>query len=358
MRIALSVFTLLVALGACAPRLMATGYDVYAPKFEEKTAIMADAARLPLRIWNAPEPKAVIIALHGMNDYSNAFSDPGPGPWLAEHGITLYAYDQRGFGQAPGRGLWAGTGRMVKDLDTVIALARKAHPGLPLYVLGESMGGAVALAAMGAPDAPKVDGIILAAPAVWGWKTMNPIYEVVLWASGHTAPGMSVTGGGLKIQPSDNIEMLRTLSKDRLVIKGTQIGTIYGLVNLMDDAYMAAPHVKVPVLLLYGAHDQIVPAGPVGRTLAAMKQNNADLTVACYPSGWHILLRDLGRKTVWNDTLSWINDPGAPLPSGDTDIGPCKLDASVGFVSGGEENAQTPDDQNPADMRPPFNAGQ
>ncbi len=326
MRTVLSILTLFVMLAACAPRLMATGYDVYLAKFEQKNVAMADAARLPLRIWNAAQPRAVIVALHGMNDYSNAFADPGPGPWLAARGVTVYAYDQRGFGGAPGRGLWAGTPRMVKDLDTVIALARQAHPGLPVYVLGESMGGAVALAAMGRPEAPKVDGIILAAPAVWGWKTMNPVYEMVLWASAHTAPGMELTGRGLNIQPSDNISMLRALGKDPMVIKGTQIGTIYGLVNLMDDAFVAAPGVKAPVLLLYGENDRLVPSGPVGRTVAAMEAAGADLTVACYPDGWHMLLRDLKRETVWNDLLSWIDDRHAPLPSGNMDRGPCKFD--------------------------------
>ena len=62
----------------------------------------ADGAELPMRIWlppNQQKPKAVILAVHGFNDYSNAFDMPGR--WWAKHGIATYAYDQRGFGAYP-----------------------------------------------------------------------------------------------------------------------------------------------------------------------------------------------------------------------------------------------------------------
>ncbi len=64
--------------------------------------IADDGARLPFLRWGPEQqPWAVIVALHGMNDYSAAFRLAGPA-W-AERGITTYAYDQRGFGAAPGR---------------------------------------------------------------------------------------------------------------------------------------------------------------------------------------------------------------------------------------------------------------
>ena len=59
-----------------------------------------DGATLPLKSWLPDgKPKAVILALHGFNDYSNAFKDSGE-EW-AKHGIATFAYDQRGFGAAP-----------------------------------------------------------------------------------------------------------------------------------------------------------------------------------------------------------------------------------------------------------------
>lgn len=322
------------ALVACAPRLMATGDPLYQPRLVTKSsadmasAVMSDAAHLPMRVLAASNPRAVIIGVHGMNDYSNAFDMPGH--WFATQGITFLAYDQRGFGQAPGHGMWAGAARMASDLDTVVALTHKKYPGLPVYILGTSMGGAVTMRAFSSATPPKVDGVILASPAVWGWRAMNAFYETVLWMSAHLLPSLTLSGSGLDIQPSDNIPMLRSLGHDPLVIKETTIGTIYGLVELMDEAARAAPHINVPVLLMYGAHDQVVPPIPVGQTLEDMRNAHIDVTSACYPNGYHMLLRDLDRTTVWRDIESWIDLKEMPLPSGAQNLSACPSLATAG----------------------------
>lgn len=316
-------------IAACAPRLMAVGDPVYDARLDviaaSTTAIMSDGASLPMQVFQAKEPRAVIVALHGFNDYSSAFAEPGPGPWFAEHGISLYAIDQRGFGRAPGRGLWAGGARMAEDATSVVKLVRERHPGLPVYLLGTSMGGAVAMRAMRLQNPPDVDGIVLVAPAVWGWRAMNDFYSVVLWASAHIAPSYTLTGRGLEIRPSDNIEMLRALGRDPLVIKETRIDTIYGLVNLMDEAYAAAPDLDEPVLLLYGANDQIVPAPPLGDTLVAMWGAGVDVTTVCYPDGYHMLLRDIGRERVWTKIEAWLS--GDEIAESRTNLQPCGLPA-------------------------------
>src|SRR5205814_80154 len=73
------------------------------PRFAGRGFVTADGTVLPLRQWLPAGPvKAVILALHGFNDYSNAFE--GPGDAWAKRGIATYAYDQRGFGAAPERG--------------------------------------------------------------------------------------------------------------------------------------------------------------------------------------------------------------------------------------------------------------
>ena len=275
-----------------------------------------DGARLPLKSWlpdgvrpttrATARPTAVIIALHGFNDYSNFFD--APGAWLATRGIASYAYDQRGFGAAPGRGYWPGTTALIDDLGTLNALVRARHPGVPVYVLGESMGGAVALvAASGERSGLNVDGVILSAPAVWGRATM-PWYQTgALWISAHTVPGVTLSGRGLKIVASDNIEMLRALGRDPLVIKETRIDAIYGLTELMDAALEASARLVLPALILYGEKDEIIPREPTERMLASLPEAGKDRRkVVYYENGYHMLLRDLQAETVWSDIAAWI----------------------------------------------------
>ena len=177
------------------------------PHFTETSFITADGLILPLRKWlpqaadGKSEAKAVILALHGFNDYSQAFD--GPGEIWAKEGIATYAYDQRGFGAAPERGLWPGRAVLAADAATATQILRRLYPGIPVYLLGESMGGAVAVVALtgesGTP-APDVDGVILTAPAVWGRSTMDVLPRLALWAGVRLMPGLTLTGRGLKIK--------------------------------------------------------------------------------------------------------------------------------------------------------------
>jgi alpha-beta hydrolase superfamily lysophospholipase len=310
-------------LSACAvPVTYPAGPAATQPHFMMDWFVASDGIRMTVRSWKpAGKPKAVIVALHGFNDYSNFFS--APGAWLAQRGVLSYAYDQRGFGDGVHRGLWAGTETYARDLADFVALVRRTHPTLPVYVLGESMGGAVAMvAATGAGGArPAVDGMILAAPAVWGRAAMAWYERSALWLAAHTVPTFRLTAQGLNIQPSDNIEMLRALGRDWRVIKRTRVETIHGLVGLMDQALAAAPGFSETALILYGGRDDIIPGQPtfeMVRNLPSAAQ--ARQTFAIYDGGYHMLLRDLNAETVWRDILAWIENartvPPSPLPSG------------------------------------------
>ena len=287
-------------------------------RFTDSAFIAADGASLPLRKWlPRGEVRAVILALHGFNDYSNAFAMPGP-LW-AEQGIATYAYDQRGFGGAPMRSDWAGSARLAGDAVTAIRLLRGMYPGRPIYLLGESMGGAISiLAATGTDGVPPAgaDGLILSAPAVWGRATMEFWPKLALFAAVRFVPDMLLTGQGLGIKPSDNLPMLKALAKDPMVIKGARVSTIYGLVDLMDMALEAAPRLDMPFLLLYGARDEVVPREALAEFVAGLPSDPAHRRrLAYYRNGYHLLLRDLEGSTVAGDVANWVFDPRAPLPS-------------------------------------------
>jgi acylglycerol lipase len=260
--------------------------------------------RLPLRHWDADRPRAVIIALHGMSDYSEAFDLPGP--YWAAHGITTYAYDQRGFGRAPDPGVWAGAAAMRNDLGDIADAARAKYPGIPVYALGESMGGAVVLSALAGAHPPHVDGAILVAPAVWSRDDMPFYYGAALWLAAHIAPGWHLSGNGLHIVACDNIAVLRKLSRDPLYQHSARADQVYGLVNLMDDARRAPEHFSDPrpILLLYGAKDQVIPAMP---TQAVIKELGARAEVRRDESGYHMLLRDLDGESQWKIISDWVS---------------------------------------------------
>jgi acylglycerol lipase len=305
----LPLVCVLLLLCACAPTFAPPGDSHMIPLLADDAIVARDGMRLPLRRWEAEAntPRAVIVALHGMSDYSNAFDMPGK-VW-AKLGITTLAYDQRGFGRSDNPGLWAGADAMRADLDDTVTAARARYPGVPVFVLGESMGGAVVLTALASNEPPAVDGVILVAPAVWSRGDMPLLYRTALFLGAHLLPGMilsnNAAGRVVTITPSDNVPMLRALGKDPLFQKNTRIDTLFGLVNLMDEARTAPEHITPapPILFLYGANDQIIPAKPTQAVIAALGEK---AVVKRYEHGWHMLLRDLEGETVDRDVADWI----------------------------------------------------
>jgi alpha-beta hydrolase superfamily lysophospholipase len=306
-----SILILAWLAGCATPVLQQRGARVIAPQLEPDRVIAADGAALPLSVWLPhAAPRAVVLALHGFNDYRQAFAEVGP--FLAAGGIATYAYDQRGFGATDGRGIWPGADLLVDDAATVASLLRQRHPGRPLYLLGESMGGAVAMSLL-AETPTAADGTVLVAAAVWGRATMNPLQRAALELLAHSLPGLRLTGRGLGITASDNQAMLRALSRDPLMLKEARVDALWGMANLMDRALAAAPGLTVPTLVLYGARDEIIPRRPTCRMLATL---TSSARVAIYPSGYHMLMRDLGARVVLEDLAAWLAGPAAPLPSG------------------------------------------
>ena len=296
-------------LAACAPSFGPAMTGSATPMVGDDVITARDGTRLPLRRWDAEggKPRAVIVALHGMSDYSNAFDMPGK-VW-ARRGITTLAYDQRGFGRNENPGVWVGADAMRSDLNDAVAAARARYPGVPVFALGESMGGAVALSDLGASQPPAVNGVILVAPAVWSRGDMPMLYRVALFLGAHILPNMILPNSAAarvkKIVPSDNIPMLIALGKDPLFLKETRTATLYGLVNLMDEARTAPDHITTapPILFLYGANDQIIPKEPTEAVIADL---GGKAKVKHYEHGYHMLLRDLEGESVDRDIADWI----------------------------------------------------
>lgn len=326
---ALSCLLLLLAavLGTvgCTPLIIPAGPAVTAPMVADDALVMPDGVRLPLHVWR-PEggqpARAVIVALHGFNDYSVNYMGESA-RLFTQQGVAVYAYDQRGFGAAPHPGIWPGAATLAADAATAARLIRARHPGVPLVMLGESMGAAVLVLAAGGPDPPPADGYILSAPALWGRAAMNGVMRWGLWLAVRTIPivGFQASVGGLS--PTDNEAAMRRWSRDPLTLKATRVDAAHGLVDLMDAAVAALPACcraegqagPAPTLVLFGARDRIVPVR-VARQVLREVPPDGPVRVAFYAEGWHLLLRDENRRRVAEDIMAWIEAPRAPLPSG------------------------------------------
>jgi alpha-beta hydrolase superfamily lysophospholipase len=298
--------------------LLPRGIESVTSQMTINSLVMPDGYVLPLRSWEPSDsPRGVVIGLHGFNDYGNAFA--GVGNYLATAGFVTYAYDQRGFGQTASVGFWSGAEAMADDLTSAISLIRERHPGLPVHILGESMGGAVSVLAASRSPQALADSFVLSAPALWGGRAMSVFEHGALWFFAHTMPWLTLSGSSLNRIASDNVEMLRALGRDPLVIKETRVDAVNGVVDLMGKAQEAVEHVLLPTLVLYGAKDEIIPSHAVREGVRRLPDLGHSQKLAYYLGGYHMLTRDLQSELVLKDVVFWLLDHKAGLPSGADD---------------------------------------
>lgn len=271
------------------------------PKLDEAHLVTADAVRLPLASWLPErEPEAVMLGLHGYGDYRQAFGRAGP--WFAARGIAVFAYDQRGFGESPTRGEWAGTDDLLRDLADAVHAARERYPGRRVVVIGESMGASVALAGLGRGDVIGVDALIAAGPGVRGDVPMRQLHDLALRLGALALPWLALElrrGGRPWLDPDE----AQRLADDPSILRELSVGTYDGLVELASLASETPLAEMPPTLVLYGALDTTIPQRAIDDLVLRLGDR---VTLRVYPERHHLLLHETRADEVLADCLAWL----------------------------------------------------
>jgi alpha-beta hydrolase superfamily lysophospholipase len=274
----------------------------------EADLVMADGMRLPLRAWRPEgEVRFVLLALHGMGDHGGNFLLES-GPALAAGGALVYSMDLRGFGWTAQRGIWPGLPTLTQDTRTAVRLLRERHPGTPFFLLGESLGGAIALLA----EPEGISGLILSSPAIWGGPYLPSFFRPPLALLSRVLAPLEVEASAGPVSASDNRAALERFARDPLTLRAVRLDLLRGIVGAMDAAVEALPGCcrAVPTIVLFGGKDQVIPTRAARRALRAAEVPR----VIFYPEGWHLLLRDGVRAQVVEDVLGFMGSPATPRP--------------------------------------------
>jgi acylglycerol lipase len=270
----------------------------------------SDGANVPYRFWPAKQPHAALLLLHGCCDYAGAFDEIAPR--LARRGFTCLAYDQRGFGATASRGDWAGVDRMVDDVaDAAAFLRQRAGATLPLFVIGESMGGAVALHAAAKFPQAAIAGLVLVAPGalasairrfVYGW--MARLIRTFFGDSEVVFERVS----GWELTPAAAIRLIG----DPLVMRSIKPEIFSGLVALGTAAVELAKDVNIPVLTLVAGRDDVLRQACIRRLYDNLAGPKAWHVIADAP---HLLLHWRRGESVLREARHWILNRLMAIPA-------------------------------------------
>jgi len=245
----------------------------------------ADGTEIFYRTWPAlQQARGIVVLVHGMGEHSGRYSQVAQ--FLAQRGLVTYALDQRGHGLTSGeKGTVGRFDDFLDDLAAFVTLAVGQHPGLPLVMLGHSMGGLIATAyVLERPLAP--DYLVLSGPAI------VPIFDPA---------ERSIDPTRLTRDP----EAWRSYLEDPLVLRErVQDGLYTALAHGLGLLVERAAGIRMPVLLIHGEADVLCSAE--GARLYLQGASSPDVTLLVYPEGRHEMLNEINRDDVLEDLWSWL----------------------------------------------------
>ena len=261
---------------------------------------------LPVIAWGqlAEKPKAVIICIHGLGLDNRAFTIFGTE--FANRGYAVYALDVRGFGAWLSEKGYEHTvySSTLGDIAVVASMAKNQHPGVPIYLLGESMGGNIALRAA-AEEPQNIDGIISAVPSDALAKPLKLSLKIAVHAIGGLNKPFDI-GKTIGPMATNRSELLtaweidpnaKTRMSPKSLIK-------YGLYLKMTKKYCAKIE-KTPVLMVQGLSDRLM--SPDGTVALFQEIPHKDKSIVAVGSGQHLLFETDKQDKFLLDVLeSWL----------------------------------------------------
>ncbi|MFZ1996811.1 MAG: lysophospholipase [Solirubrobacteraceae bacterium] len=259
------------------------------------------------RSWTPDDAaaRAVIVLVHGLGEHSGRYDHVVQR--LVGEGYAVYTVDHRGHGRSDGpRAFIEDMDNVVADIDALVDRAGAAQPGVPVFMLGHSMGGLIGLRYALAHQ-ERLAGLILSAALAQLDAVPKPL-ELV----GRTLSVIAPRAPLIAIDPaqiSRDAAVVQAYRSDPLVHHGkVPARTAAQIADAVRRFPSTAGAITVPTLILYGTADGLCPPG--GSVMLGERIGSADKTVKAYDGLFHEILNEPEREAVLDDIAGWLNTRG------------------------------------------------
>jgi len=253
--------------------------------------------------WSPDAPIAVVLLAHGYAEHSGRYAHVAAR--LDRAAYAVYALDHRGHGLSDGtRGTLDSFAAVRDDLARLRELAGEAHPHVPFFLLGHSLGGLIALDYATSGGDEGLAGLILSAPAVdpsVGSRVEKLIAPVVSRIAPHLAVSVldaDAVSRDPAVVAAYRTDPLNYLGKVRARSGAETLAAIRRVVSRL-------PALTLPTLVLHGTEDRLV--APAGSQLVADRIGTEDLTVTFYDGLFHEIFNEPEQDQVLDDVVAWLD---------------------------------------------------
>ena len=269
----------------------------------ESWLITESGQRLFFRRWPAAEARAVVVIAHGFGEHGGRYRT------LVESFVgarfAVYAADHRGHGRSEGaRGHVANWSEYRHDLAAFVRLVGDELPGLPLFLLGHSMGALIALDLALHQDC-ELRGLIVSAIGFRPGTVAHPVQVMLARMLGRVTPRLRLSMAGLDAsQLSRDPVEVDAYRADPLVHSLATMAWGSGALRAVALLRRRAVALDVPILVTHGAEDPVALAAGSEELFATVTFGDKELRI--YPGAAHEPHNDLCRQQVAADMRSWI----------------------------------------------------
>ena len=259
------------------------------------------------------EPRAAVVIVHGAGEHSGRY--PHVAARLVADGYAVHALDHRGHGHSGGsRALIDRMDNAVADVDSLVLRVIARHPGTPVFMLGHSMGGTVALCyTMRHQD--RLAGLILSAPLA-ALEAASPTMRLTGKLLSAVAPRRGLIAVDSALVSRDP-EVVRAYESDPLVHHGKlPARTVAELALAVESFPDGVGAIQLPTLILYGTADRLCP--PSGSVMVGDRIGSDDVTVRAFDGLYHEILNEPEQGAVLDALCSWLYERVGSAGAGGT----------------------------------------
>lgn len=245
------------------------------------------------RAWPHTDVRWVAVLAHGYGEHVRRYD--GVAGRLHEAGAAVYAADHVGHGRSDGpRVLIADFEDVVEDLHLVVRHAAAAHPGLPVVLIGHSMGGLIA-ARYTQRHRDALVATVLSGPVLGSWATVDDLLAL------EEIPSTPIDPGTLSRDPAVG----EAYAADPLVWHGDFLRpTLEAMQRMMRTITADGSIGSHPLLYLHGEDDRLVPMPPSLEGLESLR--GPATTVRTYPGAQHEIFNETNRDEVLDDVIAFV----------------------------------------------------
>ena len=271
----------------------------------EETFQSADGLELYYQSWQPQaSAKAVLVVVHGHGGHSGIFTKMVE--YFVARNYVIYSFDLRGHGRSPGqRGYINSWAEYRADLAAFLELVKTHQPNLTLFLIGQSMGGTIALDYV-LRKSSRLQGLILLSPALG--LTVSPWKLLIGKLLSRIQPHFALDAGIDMSSGSRDRSVVAANAQDPLRHGQGTARLATELLQTIDWVQAHAHKLQVPLLILHGGADQVTPLE--SSRLFFERVIIADKEMYEYPESYHELHNDLNYQEVFTDIEKWLERRG------------------------------------------------